>query len=569
MKNKAMIEFKNVTFKYNSQSEPTLKHVSLTIDQGEKVLIVGPSGSGKSTLGNLINGIIPENIKGEIQGTILVNGHDVKDMSIFDQSLNVSSMLQDSNDQFVGLTVAEDIAFGMENDCTDNVTMRKKVKAWSDYLHIHQLLKQSPNSLSGGQKQRTSLAGVLVDESPILLLDEPLAALDPAAGLRSIQLLDDIHKHLRNTVIIIEHRIEEVLTQDVDRVVLMDDGKIVGSFTPDNLLKRDILKNYGLRNPLYLDALKLAGVDFNSLSNIDSVNLVNGNHVNDKLHQLNLNQATKRLNQSTDPILKINDLSFAYNHHPIFKHLNLTIYKGDMISLVGKNGVGKSTLSKLIAGFIKPNHGKIIFNHRNLSNLSIKERADHIGYIMQDPDKMISQVMIRDEIALGLKLRHYPKSQIDAKVKQALKVCKLYEFRNWPVSALSYGQKKRLTIASILVLNPELLILDEPTAGQDYYHYNEIMQFLRKLNQERHLTMIFITHDMYLMTEYSNRTIVLGNQNIMKDAAPEKVLNDDQLLLASHLRKTSLSILAKRFHIDPIKLTNTLITKERENDNGQ
>ncbi|GAA6237649.1 ABC transporter ATP-binding protein [Apilactobacillus micheneri] len=562
---KTMIEFKNVTFRYNAQAEPTLKHINLQIDEGEKVLVVGPSGSGKSTLGNLINGVIPENFRGDLSGEIYIDGKNTKDMSIFDTSLKVGTLLQNSNDQFVGLTVAEDIAFGMENDCFDNQTMQTKVNQWSKKLSINNLLKQAPNSLSGGQKQRTGLAGLLVDDAPILLLDEPLAALDPMAGSESIQLLQELHNELKNTIIIIEHRLEESLTKDVDKIILMNDGEIVGIYNPAELLKQNILNQYGIREPLYIEALKSIGIDLNKLHDIDSVEAVDGPGVADRIEQVSAKaKSISKYNASAD-ILSIKKLNFAYDKKVIFNNLNVDIQKGDMISLVGKNGVGKTTLSKLIVGFLQPDAGEITFNGDNLLNKSIKERADDIGYIMQDPDKMISKVMIYDEVALGLKLRHYPKEQIKEKVDHALKVCNLYPFRHWPISALSYGQKKRLTIASMLVLSPKLLILDEPTAGQDYYHYTEIMNFLSQLNQEQGLTMIFITHDMHLMAEYSTRTLVIGDQTILRDNTPEKVLDDEALLAKANLKRTSLSILAKRFNVNYNDFSNYLISKERDN----
>ncbi|MCK8607468.1 ABC transporter ATP-binding protein [Apilactobacillus ozensis] len=562
MENKSMIEFKDVTFQYNSQSEPTLKHINLNIKAGEKVLIAGPSGSGKSTLGNLINGIIPRNIKGTLDGEILIDGKNTQSMSLFDLSLKVGTLLQNSNDQFVGLTVAEDIAFGMENDCVDNSDMNKKVNQWAKRLDLKDLLSQAPSELSGGQKQRTGLAGIMVDEAPILLLDEPLAALDPASGAASINLIDAIHNELNNTVIVIEHRIEEVLNQSVDKIILMNNGEIVGVFKPDELLKKDILTNYGLRNPLYLDLIRLSGVDISGLEYISSAKLVDGKYLLPKLQQANAYAKYRPDISTASPVLKIDNLNFAYKQKIIFENLNLSINRGDMLALVGKNGVGKSTLSKLIAGFINPQSGSVYLGDESLDGVTIKQRADKIGYIMQDPDKMISKVMIQDEVALGLKLRGFDDDYINRKVMEVLKICHLYEFRNWPISALSYGQKKRLTIASILALNPKILILDEPTAGQDYYHYTEIMQFLKSLNQEHHITMIFVTHDMYLMTEYANRAVALGNHGILKDDYPENVLNDEAVVKAAHLKSTSISTIADRFNLNADRLTHYLISKE-------
>lgn len=558
---KTMIEFKNVSFQYQSQSEPTLKNISFTINEGEKVLLVGPSGSGKSTIAHLINGISPENIPGNLTGDIIINGQSATEMSLFDKSLQVSTLLQNSNNQFVGLTVAEDIAFSMENDGYNQSEMHQKVEKWAQQLGVHSLLSQAPNHLSGGQKQRTGLAGLLVDEAPILLLDEPLAALDPLAGQSSLTLLDQLHQQLNNTMIIVEHRLEDVLNDDVDRIILINDGMLAGIYTPETLLKKSLLSKYGLRPPMYIEALQDVGIDLNTLENIADVKRVTGPTVATQLKLVTPFDNKQHVSSFTTPQLMLKDVGFSYPRKTIFQHLQLTINKGDMVAVVGPNGVGKTTLSHLITGFLNPEHGDIQLNGHSLLQQSVKERADSIGYIMQDPDKMISQVQIYDEVALGLRLRHVNENKIKQEVLATLRICGLYEYRNWPIAALSYGQKKRLTIASILVLKPQILILDEPTAGQDYAHYTEIMQFLRRLNKDQQITMLFITHDMHLMNEYANRVLVLGHQGILMDATPAAVLEHDDILQQAHLKKTSLSILAQRFHLDYQQLVDYVIEK--------
>lgn len=560
-----LIQFDNVTFQYDSQAEPTLHSINLTINRGEKVLIVGPSGSGKSTIGNMINGLIPHAIPGQITGKVTVAGQVVQDASIFDLSLKVGTVLQDPDSQFVGLTTAEDIAFAMENDAADTQTMHTRVQQVAATMGITDQLQQAPQNLSGGQKQRTSMAGVLVDDGDILLFDEPLAALDPATGKESIRLIDELHRQQNMTVVIIEHRLEDVLTQPVDRVIVVSDGRIIGDLTPDALLRSDLLTQIGVRSPLYLQALTAAGIKTDEITGIESVGTVDAPNLGQRLTTW-LNASSKPAGAKHDqPLLTISDLDFAYDSAtPIFNHLNLTINHGDMLALVGRNGVGKTTLSQLITGFVHQNAGTMHFNGTDLNSLSIKERADHIGYIMQDPNQMISKNLIRDEVGLGLDLRGVATGERDQRVDEALKICGLYEFRNWPVSALSFGQKKRVTIASILVLNPEMLILDEPTAGQDWRHYTQMMQFLEKLNHVHGITIMLITHDMHLMLEYATRTVVLGDGGVLLDEKPANVLSNTTVITAASLAKTSLYTLAERFNLDPELFTTRVIAAERE-----
>lgn len=566
---KPVIEFDNVTFQYESQAEPTLQNITLTINQGEKVLIVGPSGSGKTTLGNLINGLIPHALKGKLSGKVTVAGLDIASTKLSELSTHVGTVLQDPDTQFVALTAAEDIAFALENDALDQVTMQQKVAQWAQKLDIVDQLMQNPQTLSGGQKQRNAMAGVLVDEGEILLFDEPLAALDPAAGKQSIELIDQVHEQLQMTVVIIEHRIEDVLAQPVDRIIVMNEGKIIADDSPDNILKTTLLKQIGLREPLYIEALKAAGVDLMTVNHLSNVQQVNGPRLATNLRDWQEPKAAQMV-ELGQPQLTLTGINFKYAAGPkIFTDFNLTINQGEMVAIVGKNGVGKTTLSQLITGFCVPDQGEINLANSNLLKKSVKERADEIGYVMQNPNHMLSKIMIRDEVALGLVLRGFEQAKIDTLVEQALKVCGLYPFRNWPISALSFGQKKRVTIASILVLQPKVIILDEPTAGQDWYHYTEMMQFLKHLNQTTGITLIFITHDMHLMLEYATRTVVLGRTGVLADATPAQVLADEATVKAASLAQTSLYTLAKRFQLEPITFTQQVIKYEMEGLKGE
>ena len=546
------VEFRNFGFKYTAQAEPTLYDINLTIRKGEKVLICGPSGCGKSTLVHCINGLVPASYSGEVSGELLIDGNSFRDMDIFSLSKTVGTVLQDSDAQFIGLTVGEDIAFALENDRTSLEEMRRRVSDVAAQVGVSDFLLHAPHELSGGLKQRVSLAGVMVDNVSILLFDEPLANLDPATGKTTIELIDEIHERTGVTVIIVEHRLEDVLHRDVDRVILMHEGRIVSDSKPSELLCSDLLVENGIREPLYITALKYAGVAINQdirPQRIDTLELSEADK--SKVRSWYRNTPVREVPVSDETALCARGIGFAYdNGFVALRDIDAEVRRGEMISIVGRNGAGKSTFSKVICGFEKQQKGELFLDGKDMSDLSIRERAGHIGYVMQNPNQMICKSMIRDEVALALVLEGKLDSQeIDRRVDEALKICGLYPFRNWPISALSYGQKKRVTIASILAMGPEIIILDEPTAGQDYRHYTEIMEFLRELNSKGK-TIILITHDMHLMLEYCTRAIVFSDGRKVADTSCEAVLTDPEIVKKASLKETSLAQLAELCGID-------------------
>ena len=544
----AIIEWKDFSFQYETQQEPTLQGVDLTIYEGEKVLIVGPSGSGKSTLGQCLNGIIPNIYKGQMSGEFLIKGQAAFDMSIYDKSHLVSTVLQDTDGQFIGLSVAEDLAFALENDVTALDEIKSRVHKWAEKLDLISLLSQRPQDLSGGQKQRVSLAGVLIDESPILLFDEPLANLDPKSGQDIIELIDQIHKEEGTTTLIIEHRLEDVLHRPVDRIVLINDGRILFNGSPDQLLATDLLTQNGIREPLYLTTLRQLGVDLvkeEQLADLDNLSISKG--------QVQLQNELAKETVELQSLFKLEDLSFSYDDRPILKSIYLDIKKGEKIAIVGKNGAGKSTLAKAISSFIQT-EGRYLWEGQEIKEDSVAERAERVGYVLQNPNQMISTNMIFDEVALGLRLRGVDEQEIETRVYETLKICGLYEFRNWPISALSFGQKKRVTIASILVLGAEIILLDEPTAGQDQKNYTEIMEFLEELHQKGH-TIVMITHDMQLMLDYSDRALVMVDGELIADTDPASLLSNPELLVKANLKETSIFNLATKLDVDPLALT--------------
>lgn len=549
------ISFNQFTFQYDAQAEATLKDISFDIAKGEKVLILGPSGSGKSTLAQCLNGIIPNIHKGQAQGQVRIDGQDIFKQSIYDKSQLVSTVLQDPDGQFIGLTVAEDLAFALENDCADQSEMKDKVALWAERLDLTSLLNHRPQDLSGGQKQRVSLAGVLIDESPILLFDEPLANLDPKSGQETIDLIDKIHKEVGATTIIIEHRLEDVLYRPVDRILLVNEGELLFNGSPDELLSSKLLLENGIREPLYVTVLRQLGFDTRSAQNLSQLDALD-------LSDLALPDRVlkDKKDSSSDSILKVEGLSVSYGDNPaIIEDLSFSLKKGERLAIVGKNGAGKSTLAKALCGFV-PSQGKLTYKGQDISQDSIAERSERIGFVLQNPNQMISQTMIFDEVALGLRLRGIEEAEVEERVHEVLKTCGLYSFRKWPISALSFGQKKRVTIASILVLKPEIIILDEPTAGQDYKTYTDIMNFLDSLQKQGH-TIVMITHDMQLMLEYSDRCLVVVEGKIIADDKPVTILNQKDLLESANLKQTSLYTLGQKLSSDPVEVTQYYIEK--------
>ena len=561
-----IISFKNFSFQYRAQKKPTLQDINLDIYPGERVLIAGPSGSGKSTLAACINGLNPFSNPGECSGTLMVDGVDAPHSSIFDLAAHVGTVLQDPDGQFIGLTVGEDIAFSLENNCTPQPEMKEIVQHAAELVGIENHLGFAPHELSGGQKQRVSLAGVMVDDVKILLFDEPLANLDPATGKQAIELIDTIQQKTDTTVLIIEHRLEDVLWRNVDRIVLVNEGRILADMRPDDLLSGSLLDENGIREPLYLTAMRYAGIAVTPEKHPAHINSVVLDEADTaRLHSWFQAEPLPAPKPAPEPLLEVRDLCFGYNkgQHTL-QNVSFSIGKGEMVSIVGRNGAGKSTLSKLICGFETQDSGEIYLNGKDLKDENIRRRAKHIGYVMQNPNQMISKTMIYDEVAMALQGSGLTEEQIREKVEDTLKVCGLYPFRNWPVSALSFGQKKRVTIASVLVQDPELILLDEPTAGQDFRHYTDIMEFLQGLNT-RGVTVVMITHDMHLMLEYTPRALVFCDGQLIADRSASAVLCDPELIERAALKETSLYTLANRCGIAPAEdFVERFIAADRE-----
>jgi energy-coupling factor transport system ATP-binding protein len=560
-----VVRFENFGFQYKVQQEPTLYDINLDIHKGEKVLILGGSGSGKTTLANCINGLIPFSNEGTITGSVTVNGVETRTSSIHGLSKTVGTVLQDSDAQFVGLSVGEDIAFAMENEAIPRREMVPVVIRHASVVGMQDFIAAVPFDLSGGQKQKVAIAGVLGSDVNIFIFDEPLAALDPQMGQTAVELIDNLAEDDERTIIIIEHRLEDVLHRRVDRVILMAEGRIVADTTPEELLKSTLLMDYGIREPLYITAMKYAGCSINDNENLSDIHTLELTKENRQklLDFFNANPVVPgpRLGEE---VIRFDRVSFAYDvGKNVLSDVSFTIHKGERIAIIGKNGAGKSTAAKLICGVIRPGEGSIRIGGKDFKAMSIKEIGERVGYVMQNPNQMLLKDTIKKEVEYALTIRGMEQDEIREKATAALNACSIYPMRNWPVDTVSYGQKKRITVASILVLQPDVIILDEPSAGQDYRSYTEIMKFIDILNRDLGITILFITHDMHLALENTDRAIAFADGRLVADDRVFTVLANDDVIQQANLKQTSLYTLALRLHLSPERVIRRFIEHER------
>ena len=567
----AVIELRDVTFQYRAQSEPTLHGINLTVRRGEKIAVVGASGSGKSTLLSLLNGLVPHRFGGTLTGSVRVAGAEPAAVPLVRTARHVGTVLQDPSGQFVGLTVAEDIAFSLENQQVPSLEMPERVRAAATAAGIAHRLGAAPQDLSGGQKQRVSIAGVLVDEVDVLLFDEPLAMLDPATGREAVELIDALHRERGITIVIVEHRLEDVLHRDVDRIVLMADGRIVADAPPDEIVASRLLERHGIRPPLHVAALACAGAPVTAAqrpANAERIELTETQIAAVRTWVASAGAPDGAPPTAPAGSLEIEGLGCVLGGGDgsgvrALEGVSTRIGRGEMVGILGSNGAGKSTLARVICGFEAATAGVVRLDGIDIVPWPIAERGEHVGFVLQEPGQMISASHIAEEIALGLRARGLDDAEIARRTESVLDVCGLRPFRTWPVSALSHGQKKRLTIASVLALEPRVLILDEPTAGQDFAHYTEFMDFLAAVNAAG-TTVLLITHDMHLALEYTERVLVMAQGRLLADAHPADVLTDADITARADLVTTGLYALARRCGIaDPSALVRRFVAADR------
>lgn len=546
------ILFKDFTFKYDNLKQPTLKNINLRIENGEKVLIAGPSGSGKSTLAHCINGLIPFTYKGSMSGSIEICGVKPYEKSLYEISSFVGTILQDQDGQFVGLSVGEDVAFAYENNKVPCDEMHRGTKAALQKVDMEEFIGETPHNLSGGQKQKVSIVGILATDTEILIFDEPLANLDPVSGRRAMEIINDIHANTGKTVVIIEHRIEDVLEHGFDRIVIINDGEIVADGHPDDILPSNVLPSYGLREPLYIEFLKRSGVKISPEDKVSKLD--NITKFKEAVLSSREKETMEEIASQYDTLLSLEGICYKYYKDTPYTVKNITfdIKAGEVLAILGNNGAGKSTLLKVLSGIARHQEGTIRYKGERIDDWTVKKRSGIIGYVMQNPNHMITKSMVFDEVAFGLRNLGNSEEVVSGRVEEALRICGLYPYRRWPVSSLSYGQKKRVTIASILAMQPEVIVLDEPTAGQDHRTYMEFMQYLENIKSSG-ISIIMITHDIHLALEYADRAVVISGGEIIADASVYKVLSQESVIERANLKETSISRMARMYGIEDIE----------------
>lgn len=502
-KKSPIISFKNFSFQYRAQKKPTLKEINLDIYPSERVLIAGPSGCGKSTLAGCINGLNPFSNPGECSGELIVDGVDAPKSSIFQLSAHVGTVLQDPDGQFIGLTVGEDIAFALENSCMPQDEMHEITCHAAELVGIQDHLDYAPHELSGGQKQRVSLAGVMVDQVKILLFDEPLANLDPATGKQTVELIDEIQEKTDTTVVIIEHRLEDVLWRDVDRIVLMGDGKILADLHPDELLSTRLLEENGIREPLYLTALRYAGVELvpaKKPAHVDSVVINEADRK--KMTDWFWSRPAAEAEKEHEPLLEVRNLTFGYERgRQTLRDVSLTIHKGEMVSIVGKNGAGKSTFCNCLCGLLKPKGGEILYQGKKLSE---KARTKLFGMVMQEVNHQLFSDSVKNECLLA------NEEASEQEIRELLEKFDLEEYAEYHPMILSGGQRQRLAICQAVMGEKKLLIFDEPTSGLDFRHMCQVEKLMKQLSEEKYI-IIVVTHDYEFLNRACKRYIRINS----------------------------------------------------------
>ncbi|MBC7228533.1 MAG: ABC transporter ATP-binding protein [Thermoflexales bacterium] len=506
------LQIEGLTFRYHTRPELALQDLSLTLGAGELLLVAGASGCGKTTLIRCINGLIPRTYRGELRGRILVYGRDARSMSMAELSQQVGTLLQDPERQIVGSFVLNEVAFGLENLGLPRAEIRARVDEVLAYLGISHLRDRETFHLSGGEKQKVALAGVLAMRPRILLLDEPLASLDPASAQEALALFRRLADE-GVAVILVEHRVEDALSIRPDRVLFLQDGRIAYSGPPDRMTDAVDYRQVKLPAPLILQRAAVAPPP-----PFEPAIRPNGR----------------------EPLVVFEDVSFAYDEEgpPVIQDVNLTIRRGDIIALLGPNGAGKTTLVKHAIGLLKPRQGRVLVEGRDTREMSVAQVARTLGYVFQHPGHMLFAPTVREELAFGPRNLGFSREETDQAVARAVEMVNLRGLEGYPPLALSFGQQKRVSIAAVLAMRSRILVMDEPTAGQDYWNYMTFMDSI--LQMPGFAAVLFITHDLDLAICYANRVVLMAEGRVAADGSPPEVLSDLELLRRCRIVPTSL-----------------------------
>lgn len=509
-----VLAIQNLTFRYRDRQEPSLENISLTMASGELLLLAGASGSGKTTLIRCINGLIPHSYKGELQGKILINGQDVSKLSLARISQMAGTVLQDPERQILGTRVRNEVAFGLENLGLPRDEIRQRMDEALQHLGILELRDRETFNLSGGEKQKVALAGVLAMRPNLLLLDEPLASLDPGSAQETLALVRQLADE-GMTVLMVEHRVEDVLKIKPARILYLSGGQIRYFGKPEGLTKEVDYHEIKLPAAMIMEQA------------ID-------NPAPQPLERLPASAAA-----DGRELVQFENVAFGYEKKTEVLHgINLTLRQGDVVAILGPNGAGKTTLVKHAIGLLKPQDGRVLVNGKDTVDLSIAQIANTLGYVFQSPSHMLFAPTVHDELAFGPKNLGHPADQIEKEVAQAIDIVNLTGREDDPPLALSFGQQKRVSIAAILAMQSKILVMDEPTAGQDYKNYMGFMDAIMQLPNFE--AILFITHDVDLAVIYANRVLLVDQGRIVADGEPEEVLADLDRLKASRLVPTTL-----------------------------
>jgi energy-coupling factor transporter ATP-binding protein EcfA2 len=513
----------NLTFKYRTRPELAIEDISFELKQGELLLIAGSSGCGKTTLARSINGLIPRSYRGERSGKVLLYGKDANEMEIPEMAQIVGTLLQDPERQIVASNVFNEIAFGPENLGLPRDEIMMRVEQAMKRLNLEYLRERETFNLSGGEKQKVALAGVLTMNPSILLLDEPLASLDPASAHEALQVFRSLADEGK-TVILVEHRVEDALEIKPDRLLYMEEGKIKYLGGIENLPKEIDHTQVKLPAPWVVQRVKT----------MDKVPETTHSH---------------KSQQRGESLVIFEDVDFRYgDEYPlILQNVNLTINQGDLIAVLGPNGAGKSTLVKHAIGLLKPTRGRVLVEGKDTREMSVAQIARILGYVFQSPTHMLYAPTVTEELEFGPKNLGFTNDEIKVSVSESLATVNLKGFEEYPPLALSFGQQKRTTIAAVLAMRSKIMIMDEPTAGQDFANYTRFMDALCNTSDGAHSILtanfsstLFITHDLDLAVTYANRVLLFGDKHIVADGKPEDVLKDTEMLLKYRIRPTSL-----------------------------
>ena len=538
----APLVIENLSFQYRTRPEPAIQNISFELKPGEMLLIAGSSGCGKTTLARCINGLIPRSYRGKREGKVLLHGTDVAEMQIADMAQIVGTLLQDPERQIVASNVFNEIAFGPENLGLPRAEIIARVEEAMSRLKIEHIRDRETFNLSGGEKQKVALAGLLAMNPSILLLDEPLASLDPASAYEALEAFRSLADEGK-TVVLIEHRVEDAITARPDRLLYMEAGQVKYLGPIENLPTEIDHRQVKLPAQWVVRRVQQIG---------------------EKVDKPEFAESSER----GEPLVVFEDVDFRYSDETpwILQDVDLAIRRGDLIGVLGPNGAGKSTLVKHAIGLLKPTSGRVLIDGKDTRSMSVAQIARVLGYVFQSPTHMLFAPTVQEELEFGPTNLGFEKAAMQKAVSQSISTVNLNGLEEYPPLGLSFGQQKRTTIAAVLAMQSKIMVMDEPTAGQDYANYTHFMDVMcrpaadgaKSLVAANFAATLFITHDLDLAVTYANRILLVGDKHIVADGTPEDVLKDFDLLERYRVRPTSLL----RLNLEMLPRTNRFLPAE-------